>query len=287
MGACKIPNVTRRTFIAALLALPGVSPLPLAAQAPPEPPARGVPVARATLVLGKVEHALVRQPWRDVRENDRLVTGDRVRTAPGAQARLDFPWTSVALGGSSEFAIAASRVLSTLLENGRVEVISDQAGMIKLLTPEARVEGAGRVVVRRDAGGTWVMGFEGAQTVRARGTSVRIAEGEGTRVERGQAPQPARPLPAAPVAQGPLSDPVYVKQGTPARVAWQGDAARYRVEILSLDGRDVLTAAEARTSPADVVVPWLGTFQWRVRALDVAGFEGVPSHSGLLCIVEK
>jgi hypothetical protein len=258
-----------------------------AAERAADPSPRGVPVARAAIVLGKVEHALVKQPWREVKPNDRLVTGDRVRTQPGAQARLDFPWTSIALGGASEFAIAASRVLSTLLESGRAEVISDQAGMIKLLTPDARVEGSGRVVVKRDARGTWVMGFEGHQTVRAAGVSVRITEGEGTRIEPGKAPQPARPLPAPPRAMGPLTDPVYVRQGTPARVEWRGESAAYRVEILGLDGRDVLMARDAAASPASVEVPWLGTFRWRVRGLDPQGFEGIPSETGLLCIVEK
>ena len=99
--------------------------------------------------------------------------------------------------------------------------------------------------------------------------------------------QPARPLPVAPRALGPLTDPVYVRQGTPARVEWRGESSTYRVEILGLDGRDVLMARDAAASPAAVEVPWLGTFRWRVRAVDGSGFEGIPSETGLLCIVEK
>lgn len=277
----------RRTLCVLALLTAALPAAPRAAPRTRDIPPPGVPVARASLVVGTVQHALVGGKWQDVQENERLVTGDRVRTGPGSSVRFDFPWTSITLAGQSEFAIAASRVLSTLLESGRAEVVSDQAGMIKLVTPEARVVGSGRVAVRRDAGGTWVMGFEGSQTVQAKGTTVRISEGEGTRVQAGQAPQPARPLPAPPVALAPADDPVYVKQGTPASLSWEGEAPAYRVEILGLDGRDVVLTREAKASPASVDVPWLGTFRWRVRAVDAAGFEGIPSETRLICVVEK
>ena len=277
----------RRTLV--LLTLVAAA-LPAASRAAPRTrdlPPPGIPVARASLVVGTVQHALVGERWRDVKEDERLLTGDRVRTGPGASVRFDFPWTSITLAGESEFAIAASRVLSTLLETGRAEVVSDQSGMIKLLTPDARVLGSGRVAVKRDRSGTWVMGFGGSQTVEARGKTVRLSEGEGTRVQEGAPPQAPRPLPAPPVALGPAEDPVYVTKGTAATLQWEGTAPGYRVEILGLDGRDVLLTREAKASPASVEVPWLGTFRWRVRAIDVAGFEGIPSETGLLCIVEK
>src|SRR5687767_1125322 len=116
-------------LIVLLTALPAV---PSAAPTTQDLPPLGIPVARAALVMGSVQHTLAGGRWQDVQENERLRTGDRVRTGPGASVRFDFPWTSITLSGPSEFAIAASRVLSTLLESGRAEVVSDQSGMIKL-----------------------------------------------------------------------------------------------------------------------------------------------------------
>jgi hypothetical protein len=286
---CNIELVRRTLSVLALFALlaAALPAVPWAAPATRELPPPGIPVARAALVQGTVQRTLAAGRWQDVKENERLLTGDRVRTGPGASVRFDFPWTSITLSGQSEFAIAASRVLSTLLESGRAEVVSDQAGMIKLVTPEARVVGSGHVAVRRDGSGTWVMGFQGSQTVQARGMTVRISEGEGTRVPAGQAPQAPRPLPAPPLALAPAEDPVYVTKGTPASLQWEGAAPAYRVEVLGLDGRDVVLSREVKASPASVDVPWLGTFRWRVRAVDVSGFEGIPSETRLLCIVEK
>jgi hypothetical protein len=94
-------------------------------------------------------------------------------------------------------------------------------------------------------------------------------------------------LPAAPTGLNPGSDPVYVPQGQSARLAWNGSAHRYRVQVLSLDGDEVVLSREVSGSSAEVPARWLGTFRWRVSALGARGVEGAPSAPGLICVVEK
>ena len=52
-------------------------------------------------------------------EDQALAMGDRVRTLRGGMARLEFPWTAVAMGDESQVLIEKSRQLTLQLESGR------------------------------------------------------------------------------------------------------------------------------------------------------------------------
>jgi hypothetical protein len=94
-------------------------------------------------------------------------------------------------------------------------------------------------------------------------------------------------LPAPPTGLNPGSDPAYVLQGRSTRLAWTGSAPRYRVQVLSLEGDEFVLSRDVSGSSAEVPGRWLGTFRWRVSALDERGVEGAPSAPGLICVVEK
>jgi hypothetical protein len=35
------------------------------------------------------------------------------------------------------------------------------------------------------------------------------------------------------------------------------------------------------------VIPWEGTYRWRISSRDAQGLEGRPSEAGVICVVEK
>ena len=39
--------------------------------------------------------------------------------------------------------------------------------------------------------------------------------------------------------------------------------------------------------PFALLIPWEGTFRWRVSSRDAEGLESRPSEEGLICVVEK
>ncbi len=249
--------------------------------------AAGVPVARFAYLSDSVESADVSGRWREASEGGRFATGDRVRTGATGLVRLEFPWMSLTAGPSSTVSIPAERVLSTVLDLGRVETASEGEDIVKLRTPEAEVRGQGRAVIRRTKGTTWVMAQEGTFRVESKDKTVVLKSGQGARVRAGKAPEAAVPMPRAPGDLWPAGDPVYVQSGEPVLLRWNSSATLHRLELLGLDSDEVLLARELPEHQLSLVIPWLGTFRWRVYTLDREGLEGRPSAEGLVCVVER
>jgi hypothetical protein len=251
------------------------------------PPAAGVPVARFAYLSDTVESSDVSGKWRDAAEGGPFATGERVRTGKTGLVRLEFPWMSLTAGPSSIVSIPAERILSTVLDEGRVETASEGEDIVKLRTPEAEVRGQGRGVVRRRKGTTWVMAQEGTFRVESKEKTVVLKVGQGARVRAGKAPEAPVPLPAAPHDLWPSGDPVYVTAGQPVSLRWSSSAPLHRLEILGLDSEEVLLARELPEKSLSLLIPWLGTFRWRVYTLDREGLESRPSAEGLVCVVER
>jgi hypothetical protein len=248
--------------------------------------AAGVPVARFAYLSDVVESADVSGRWRAAAEGAPFSTGDRVRTGPTGLVRLAFPWMSLTAGPSSTVSIPSARVLSTVLDEGRVETASEGEDIVKLRTPEAEVRGQGRAVIRRTKGTTWVMAQEGTFRVASKARTVVVKPGQGARVRSGKAPDAPVAQPQAPGELWPAADPFYVLSGQPVALRWSGTAALYRLEVLGLDSDEVLLARELPEQTLSLVIPWMGTFRWRVYALDREGLEGRPSAEGLVCVVD-
>ena len=249
--------------------------------------AAGVPVARFAYLSDAVESAGMSGSWHEASEGERFATGDRVRTGQTGLVRLEFPWMSLTAGPSSTVSIPAERVLSTVLDEGRVETASEGEDIVKLRTREAEVRGQGRAVIRRSNGTTWVMAQEGTFRVASKNRTVVVKAGQGTRVRSGKAPDAPVAQPEAPGDLWPGADPFYVLTGQPVALRWGGTAPLYRVEILGLDSEEVLLAREQPERQLSLVIPWLGTFRWRVYTLDREGLEGRPSAEGLVCVVDR
>lgn len=275
---------SRRLACALVLSM---APAPASSQGQPGVPA-AIAIARISYVDDLVE---VRRPgqasWGRVDIGAELRIGDRLRTGPRGTVRIDFPWMAVALAGSSELSVPPSLVLATVLEEGRVEQSSPTREIVKLLTAEARVRGEGRATVRREQGRTLVSTLQGSFSVEAAGQIVTVGAGEGTLVVAGSPPAPARALPAAPRGLDPGDDPLYVLPGEPVTLRFESAAKAHHLQVLGVDSTEVLLERDIAGSPATVVIPWEGTFRWRVSARDADGLEGLPSREGLIAVVAR
>jgi hypothetical protein len=252
----------------------------------PEPPTSSVGAVR--VVEGHVEHGRGGS-WKDESASFRIAPGERVRTGRDGLAVLSLPWMQILVGRDTVVSLPSGRVLSTSLERGRIEQRAS-SDILKVKTAEAEVRGAGSVVVSRadtDPGLTRVSPIDGTFLVKAGRKVVAVSPGQGLLVRGKGATPEVVALPATPRGLVPGRDPVYVERGQSITLAWTGTARRYHVEVSSLSGDEVLLARDVAGVSVPVSLTGLGTFRWRVSAVDEDGLEGAPSAPGFVCVVEK
>jgi hypothetical protein len=261
-----------------------------AAEKKPAASAAGIAVAKLTYVDRVVERESVQKPegWQPVKEGDSVRTGDRIRTSGDALARMQFPWMAVTLGPSTTLHIPAGMILSTVLDEGRAEFEAAGRDIVKVKTAEAEIRGAGRIVVRRERERTLVMAMalDGTFKVEAKGDVTVLRQGEGTAIKDGQTAAAAVKIPEPPKLLSPAADPVYVRKGEPVSLRFDPSGPAY-VQILPLQGQEVLIAREVAGSPVTLGIPWEGTYRWRASVRDAQGFEGLPSEDGFICVVDR
>ncbi len=150
------------------------------------------------------------------------------------------------------------------------------------------VDAAKTTIVANHAGGAVsVRGVDAKR--RARGATVAVSSGMGSKVVSGGTPTPPRPLPAAPAWQTGYAGFIDLgPSGATVTAAWApiSTAARYRVAVTSPSGDDVaavevpsgVTAFELRGTPP-------GMYAATVATIDGEGFESAPSTSLSLEVV--
>jgi hypothetical protein len=268
-----------------------------AAAGAPEAPARpagankaGIAIGDVAWVAGQVMRAEPpqKQIWRPLVAGDKVRTGDTLRTAADAVATISFPWMEVSLGPSSMLSIPATAVLSTVVDQGRVEFSGAGRDIVKIVVGDAEVRGGGQLVLRRTSALTTASALKGTFRVRAMGRRVEIRAGEGTAVRAGAPPSLPAPLPAAPTDLQPGAEVTYLRAGRPIDLRWKaGSSAGYHVEVLALQGEQVLLARDSLAPTVRIELPWLGTYRWRSFSRDERGFESRPSAEGLISVVER
>jgi hypothetical protein len=290
------PRVTAAAFALAIVVNPGAADVQVRAPQPkrrlPEGPSRlqGIAVATLAYAAGPVEcQASGASGSTSLKPGEFIRTGDRIRTGPESVARFAFPWMSVTASPETTLHIPSEVILSVVFDQGRAEVAAEGGDILKVRTAEAEVRGAGRVVVRRDARGQVlvVTAREGTFRVEGAGKAVVLLAGEGTVVRRGSPPEAASRLPPAPTELRPGQDPIYVVKGEAATLSWRHAGATHHLEVLPLESSDVLLERDVGGGPEQMMIPWLGTYRWRVAARDALGLESLPSVEGLICVVEK
>ena len=243
-----------------------------------------VVVATVVLVDGRLEFSRKGGPWRPAPEQQTLAVGDRVRTPAGSSARLEFPWTMVTLGDQSLIALEGDPTLSVRLEAGRIDM-DPEAELIRLVTKEAAVSGAGRTILRREGETTFVVSLVGGAEVEAAGKTVRLGVGRSVLVGREGPGEPAVQTPG-PRVVFPGADPLYVRPNDAVRLEWTGASPGYLLEVLPLDSETPVISLDVAGTTREIRLPWLGTFRWRVTGRQGA-IETQSSGEGLICVVEK
>jgi hypothetical protein len=253
----------------------------------PAKPVPAAPVASVRILDGTVERGQGTS-WRSADREFRIAPGEVLRTSRDGAALLTFPWMHIVVADDTVVGLTPSTVLSATLERGRIQEQATAGDILKVVTAEAEVRGRGDVVVIRSASPalTRVSALRGWFRVKSPRGMLSLDGGQAAVIGPDAAPEMVE-LPAPPTGLNPGSDPVYVPQGRNTRLAWTGSARRYRVQVLSLEGDEFVLSREVSGSSVEVPGRWLGTFRWRVSALDERGVEGAPSAPGLICVVEK
>lgn len=257
------------------LVLPAVA----AAQAPP-----GSPVATLVYVEGAAQVTPASGVAAPATQGQKLRTGERLETG-AAYVRLEFPWMKASLGPQSAIRVPAETILSVALESGRLEIFSEE-DTIKVVTPEGEVRGRGRAILRRTEGLTRVMVIDGQVALETEQGGVALNAGQGALVATGGAIDGPHPLPPAPHGLRPAADPTYLPVGTTVDLVWQGEAERFYVEMLAVDVEETVFATETGQAPYTLALPWIGTYRWRVTAVDPRGLESAPSIEGTVCVID-
>jgi hypothetical protein len=253
----------------------------------PDRPLAPAPVATVRILDGTLQRGDGRS-WKPADREFRIAPGEALRTSADGAALLTFPWMHIVVADDTIVGLTPSSVLSATLERGRIQERASAGDILKVVTAEAEVRGRGDVVVIRSESPaqTRVSALRGWFRVKSPQGMLSLDGGQAAVIVAGGAPEMVE-MPAAPTGLNPGTDPVYVPQGQSTRLAWTGTAHRYRVQVLSLDGDEVVLSRVVDGPSLEVPGRWLGTFRWRVSAVDERGVEGAPSAPGLICVVEK
>lgn len=243
-----------------------------------------VVVATVVLVDGKLEFSRRGGPFRPAPEQQTLAVGDRVRTTAGSSARIEFPWTMVTLGDQTTIALEGDPTLSVRLDAGRIDM-DPEAELIRLVTKEAVVSGAGRTVLRRDGASTFVVSLMGGADVEAGGKTVRLGVSRSVLVSSEGPGEPVLQT-EGPKVVFPGADPLYVRPNQTVRLEWTGASPGYLLEVLPIDSQTPVISLDVTGSTREIRLPWLGTYRWRVTGRQGA-VETQPSGEGLICVVER
>lgn len=247
--------------------------------------AAAVEVAKIGFVDGSVEVQKPGGSWSAGAEGQPLAIGDRVRTSKGATARLEFPWTAIAVGDDSEVSLEKSRLLTLQLHGGRIDIDPEQT-LLRIVTAEAAISGTGRTLVRREGTTTFVGSYNGGADVEVNDRIVRLGVNKSVLVNAGATASEAMPMAAPPRVISPSADPRYVRPGEVIHLSWTGRDPAYHLEVLPIDSDVPVISLDIATRDYDIKLDWLGTFRWRVAGRS-GPIESQPSGEGLICVVEK
>lgn len=238
---------------------------------------------QAQRVSNGVEAALVQ--GAQLRMGETLLTGadgsvtlrfgdqSRVLVAPNSRLTLTHMLRPKGSGqGRTTLTLEAGAAESVVTRTQTVEARYE----IKTPTLSLAVRGTRfRVMVDSQTGMTRTTVSEGEVAANAQGKTVTLAAGQGTVASRGEAPAAARVLLSSPV----ISNAPAVIEELPMRFSWHAlsGARQYRIELLDREGLRQVDELQS----VDSLARWAnladGDYQLRVRAVDEAGLEGMPS----------
>jgi len=236
--------------------------------------------------------------WQPAKPNQPLFRLDEVHTLSKAFANILFQDHStlqmkqnaliIIYGGSS------SKV--RLSKTGGVQLLEGELGVsladlrkppAAIVTPSAEISvRANAALINVDATQTSRVSIQqGEAKITAKGKSVSLKSGQGTRVPKDAAPEPPSSLPEPPAWENAPPHELYVVHGThkaTAQLQWEKPLSpvRYRVEV----AKDALfqnplleTTTEDTQIPLSELEP--GTFYVRTRTVNETGLVSAPSST--------
>ncbi|QSQ16004.1 FecR family protein [Myxococcus landrumensis] len=220
---------------------------------------------------------------------DSLYTQELFHTAPDASAELELadasrvrvtPNSLVRLG-AIELGATGKRVVRLELMRGSIETMAAPGGdgsvfEVRTRGAVAGVRGTQFRVSAQEDGASRLETLEGKVALGSDKAEVEVVHGQGSRVLPGAAPEPPRPLLAAPLLNGPrggsfTTAPTLEWFSVPGAKTYRVELARtadFAAGVRTLDAQDVKLAV-----PAEATGKWF----WRVLAVDSDGFIGFPS----------
>lgn len=245
---------------------------------------------RAGWVEGRTPRDLV---WSDRSLHAVLVEAEKVRTLSASSAQITFRDDSrLRLSANSEAVIQRMRVdpLSRR-EEARVSLVEgdfyallngkSERQTFEVEVPEAQTEVDSRNFwVRRDESGAKFTNYDdGTLNVAANGATVELGRNEGTLVRTGQAPSGKIGVLPAPDLRAPEDDGEAF--GGQAELAWSPlpDATGYWLELAHDPGFARMAASRWGLKEGGFATGQLelGSYYWRVAALDKFGLPGERS----------
>lgn len=251
--------------------------------------------------------------WLEAREQMNLWRLYRVSTGDESAAHIVFEDTSdlklrenallVIYGASASAAKTGRRdKLEVTLEQGTIqgglaELDAAATGRrLSVKTPSGQVDIFGKLAqIQAEAAASMISVYEGQAAVTAMGATVEVPEGQGTVVEKGKRPEPARPLPEAPAwagnATGLALVPVVAGRLGTWEAAWTpvDKAETYRVELATDEGfKQVLYDAEVGAGVNRLRLADLGPGRYAVRlsTRDRSKLESRPGKARVLEVVQ-
>jgi len=261
------------------------------------------PDALLTSVQPRVQARPARVPeWVPAAVGQPLYRLDEVATAERASAELTFKDQSVlrlreksmaiVLGDEATRRGGGKGTVELVRGEGHLSLAELRSTALTVDTPAATVAARSRaLVIDVDPSQmSRVSVHQGSAQVAAAGATVKVRQGEGTRVARGQVPEPPQPLPAAPEWMGSAEVARAARPGgleVGLQVKPVPGAARYRLEVAADQAFNVLLQVHDAEGPeARVTGLGPGTYHVRASARDARGLLGPPSSLLTLSVVD-
>jgi hypothetical protein len=231
--------------------------------------------------------------WSDRVLNSILIEEEKVRTLSRSTAQITFRDDSrLRLNPNSEAVIQRMRVdplnrreeaKVSLVEGDFYALLAGKSARkdfeLEIPQVETEIESTNFWVRRDDNGSKFTNYDEGILQVAAQGESVTLGENEGTLVRTGEPPTPKMDLLAAPGLIAPADDVVTFTADVDLSWADVPDAAGYWLEIAFDPAFRGMTLSRwgLKDASFDASELDVGTYYWRVAALDKFGLPGARS----------
>ncbi|MCB1037414.1 MAG: LysM peptidoglycan-binding domain-containing protein, partial [Acidobacteria bacterium] len=263
--------------------------------------------ARVATLSRKVEENPAPLDWADASRDDLLLRRDGVRTQTASSVELELTGGNrMTITENSLVYLKDARPAPVPVDRQAIEIVKGQADLeaeagtsrpddVEIIVagsvakPRSTAERPVQARARRpDQGGAQFMVYRGDSAVESAGKTVEVAQGMGTTVPSGGAPNPPEALLAAPPALSPEAGARLAVEAP--TLAWEAvtGAIHYTVEVCRDPrcGELVQRVVAVQNSPwkASPIAP--GKYFWRATAVSASGLDGYPGEPRSLEILD-